>query len=31
MKAKSEEILEYYKRELAYLRRMGTAFAEQYP
>ncbi|MBW1803907.1 MAG: type VI secretion system baseplate subunit TssF [Deltaproteobacteria bacterium] len=31
MTAKSEEILEYYERELAYLRRMGTAFAEQYP
>ncbi|MFH1479998.1 MAG: type VI secretion system baseplate subunit TssF [Pseudomonadota bacterium] len=31
MKGRSEEILEYYRRELAYLRKMGLAFAEQYP
>ena len=31
MRANSEELLEYYKRELTYLRKMGVAFAEQYP
>jgi len=31
MKEYSEELLEYYTRELTYLRRMGMAFAEQYP
>ncbi len=31
MAANNEAVLEYYKRELAYLRRMGAAFAEQYP
>ena len=31
MRADSEDLLEYYKRELTYLRRMGIAFAEQYP
>ena len=31
MTAQMDDLLEYYKRELTYLRRMGTAFAEQYP
>ncbi len=31
MTASREELLEYYKRELTYLRRMGTAFGETYP
>lgn len=31
MRAHSEDFLEYYKRELTYLRRMGIEFAEQYP
>jgi type VI secretion system protein ImpG len=31
MRAASDELLEYYKRELTYLRRMGLAFAERYP
>lgn len=31
MRTNSEELLEYYKRELTYLRKMGTEFSEQYP
>jgi len=31
MRTSSEELLEYYGRELTYLRRMGAAFAAQYP
>ena len=31
MSANSDELLEYYKRELTYLRRKGFAFAERYP
>jgi len=31
MRAHSEDFLEYYKKELTYLRRMGIEFAEQYP
>ncbi|OQY58016.1 MAG: hypothetical protein B6245_14085 [Desulfobacteraceae bacterium 4572_88] len=31
MTTDQESLLEYYNRELSYLRRMGAAFAEQYP
>lgn len=31
MRTDNAQLLEYYKRELTYLRKMGLAFAEQYP